>query len=83
MTANTQTCSAAVGNTVSFVVFIVYGGVFFGWGAELTPRFVAGDAYSPTFNFFTGELEPSFAASLGALIPSDAMASNAVRVAYT
>lgn len=35
----------AVGNTFSFVVFMIYGGVFFGWAVELTPRYAVGDAY--------------------------------------
>ncbi|KAF2158495.1 hypothetical protein M409DRAFT_30995 [Zasmidium cellare ATCC 36951] len=53
-----------LGNTFSFVVFFIYGGILFGWGATLQPFYNASGAYAPNGDYVTGKTEPAFWSSL-------------------
>ncbi|EME38267.1 hypothetical protein DOTSEDRAFT_181338 [Dothistroma septosporum NZE10] len=54
-----------LGNTFTFVVFFIYGGLDFGWGASLHPFYNGAGAYAADGLYGSGLKEPSFWASLG------------------
>ncbi|KAK4629055.1 hypothetical protein CLAFUW4_07759 [Fulvia fulva] len=56
-----------LGNTFTFVVFFLYGGILFGWGATLHSFYNGAGAYAPDGVYQTGLTEGPFYSSLAFL----------------